>query len=190
MGSLDGGVPITQPTNKLRLHHQGNFIQKNDTKTDSKVESIPSTGHISLDFKGDILGLDTIGVVFTPISDDNVHTSGLSLVARTSSTSVEREKYTTTGVASGDLTWEYTRKIDGIQTSVSTVNQPMSANAPETVTERKLFFLDSDRGKTSGLSAWKVFDADGFAVGATTGITDIDVSPAATFDGKTDEPPV
>jgi hypothetical protein len=112
---------------------------------------------------------------------------GLSLEERNADNSVEREKFTNTELPEGDLEWEYSRKIAGIHTSVSTLNANTAIGPAETQTERKVFFIDSDRGKSSGFAEWTIFDAGGDAVGATDGTTDTDITPAATFDGKSGE---
>ncbi len=52
----------------------------------------------------------------------------------------------------------------------------------ETITERKVFFIDSDRGKVSGFADWTIFSASGIAVGTSEGTTDTDITPNATFD--------
>lgn len=116
----------------------------------------------------------------------------------TTSQSVEREKFTADSTSSGNLEHDVTRKISGIHTSVShreailqqnktplqIASGVLSANTlgpMETVTERKIFFLDSDRGLTSGFADWTIFSASGIPVTAASGTTDIDISPNATY---------
>jgi len=108
--------------------------------------------------------------------------SGMSIAERAADNSVEREKFTETGTASGYLSWEYTRKISGEHVSVSTVRAPGSLGPTQSDTERKIFFLPSDRGKSSLFADWQIFNADGEAVGADDGTTDTDSDPTATFD--------
>jgi hypothetical protein len=112
---------------------------------------------------------------------------------------VERQKFTHDATASGNLEHDVTRKISGIHVSVShreavleqnktpiqAATGVLSADAlgpMETVTERKIFFLDSDRGKKAGFADWNIFDAAGTAVSAASGTTDTDITPNATFD--------
>lgn len=106
-----------------------------------------------------------------------------STIANTD-TSVEREKFTSDSTSSGNLSWEYTRKLSGIHTSISTLEARSSSDKPETVTERKVFFVDSDRGLSSGFADWMVFSDAGEAVGAADGTTDTDVTPTGTFDER------
>jgi hypothetical protein len=113
--------------------------------------------------------------------------------------SVEREKFTADATSSGNLLHAVTRKLSGISVGVSSREAILHQNKTaeqvasgvlggdalgpmETVTARKVFFLDSDREKTSGLAAWKIFSASGVPVGETNGVTDIDITPNATFD--------
>lgn len=121
----------------------------------------------------------------TIFGNDGTFTSGVSLPSQRADNSVEVEKYTVDGTTSGNLGWEYARKVDGIQTSVSFLESvPKSSNPSNTVSERKLFWLPSDRAATGDFSAWTIFDGNGNAVGATDGTTDTDSSPDATFDGS------
>jgi hypothetical protein len=113
--------------------------------------------------------------------------------------SVEREKFTADASSSGNLLHHVTRKISGIHVSVSKREAILQQNKTaiqiasgvlgsnaigpmETITERKAFFLDSDRDKTSGLAAWTIFSASGVPVGEAEGTTDTDITPNATFD--------
>lgn len=112
-------------------------------------------------------------------------TSGMAYSEIHADNSVERQKFTSTGAASGALSWEYTRKIDGIHVSVSTVEADGSLGGAKTVSERKVFFVESDRNKSSNFSDWNIYTS-GVAVGAGEGTTDTDTSPAATFDGTGD----
>ena len=110
--------------------------------------------------------------------------SGVDVSAPNTDTSVEIEKYTTNGSTSGNLGWQYTRLINGIQSSVSSLEARGTLGPVETIAERKIFFLDSDRNKTSGFADWTIFDSTGEAVGATPGTTDTDITPSGTFDER------
>ena len=155
MGSLTAsGVKITQSDTKYR--HQGSFIS---------LASI---------------------------------TGASSTVANTSQT-VERQKFTAGASSSGNLEHDVTRKFSGIHVSVShreavlqqnkTATQiasgVLSANAlgpMETITERKVFFIESDRGKSSSFADWTIYSASGVPVGENDGTTDTDITPNATYD--------
>lgn len=113
-------------------------------------------------------------------------TSGMAYSEIHADNSVERQKFTSTEAASGALSWEYTRKLDGTHVSVSTVEADSSLGEAESVSERKVFFVEADRNKTSGFADWQIYDNSGNAVGAGEGTTDTDTSPAATFDGTGD----
>jgi hypothetical protein len=183
MGSLNNGQPILQTNNLLRVHHQGTLLKLGNTQTDLNTV-IANSGTIR------DIGSDTLGVAWQPNNTVSVTLSGLSAPARDADNSVEREKFTVTGLPSGNLLHIATRKIAGIHTSVSS-REATSTLAPyETVTERKIFFVDSDRTLSSGLADWTIFDNSGGAAGATTGVTDIDITPAATFAGASGETPV
>ena len=110
--------------------------------------------------------------------------SGVDTTAPSVDTSVERQKFTVDGTVAGNLGWEYTRTFSGEHTSVSALETKGSLGPAETVTERKVFFLPSDRGETTGLAAWTIFDATGEAVGASTGVTDTDITPSGSFDER------
>lgn len=129
------------------------------------------------------------GVVF---GGSGTFTSGiLPRTRRTADNSVEIEKYTVDGTTSGDLSWQAVRAIDGIHCSVSEKQQaPSSPNASRTVTEEKIFFLASDRNKSSGFADWNIFSVYGEPVTATSGTTRIDVTPSGTFNNTVGESPV
>lgn len=155
MGSLSpSGLRIPQPDTRYR--HLGNFV------SETSITGVPLDNQITVQ-----------------------------------SISVEREKFTADATSSGNLEHDVTRKISGIHVSVShreaileqnrTVPQSgaLSADAlgpMETVTERKIFFIDSDRGKTSGFADWEIFDSAGNPVSAASGTTDTDITPNATYD--------
>lgn len=103
---------------------------------------------------------------------------GLTTAEKNADNSVERELYTSNGTSSGNLSFEVSRAA-GIHTSVSTLEAPGSLGPSETQTERKAFWLDSDRVKTSSFADWNIFNASGLAVGASNGTTDTDSTPAA-----------
>lgn len=136
------------------------------------------------------MSLQNIPVFGMVFGRGGTFTSGIPIAARTADTSVEREKFTVTGTASGSLEYEFTRKITGEHTSVSTKQDRATLGPPVTVTERKVFYIDSDRGKSSAFAAWTIYDSSGNAVGATLGTTDTDITPAATFAGASGETPV
>lgn len=103
--------------------------------------------------------------------------SGVDSTVENTSTSVNRELFTITDEASGSLGWEYTRCM-GPHVSVSSVEASGSIGGPLTRSERKVFYLDSDRGKSSGFADWNIFDNNGVAVGAGDGTTDTDTTPS------------
>lgn len=184
MGSLTpGGLPITQANNRIRHSHRGNFIKRSNTVADTGV-LVSNSGVIkkeNYDFPH--------GREFA-LSPDRVFISGLPLDARelawnaaavTSSgiRSLELNKFAND---SGNLKHVVTRAM-GIHTSVMDREAPTAASGPMTArTQRKAFFLDSDRTKASGLAAWQIFDASGCPVGTDSGTTDTDVSPEPTYD--------
>lgn len=110
--------------------------------------------------------------------------SGVDVSVPNTDTTVERQKFTSTGVASGSLAWQATRKISGIHSSVTEIEADSSLGPSEAVSERKIFFLPSDRNLSSGFADWTVFDTAGEATGATTGTTDTDVTPSGTFNER------
>lgn len=110
--------------------------------------------------------------------------SGVDTTVLNTSTSIELSLYTSDGTSSGNLSWEYTRKISGEHVSVSTVEVASTLGPSETVTERKVFFLPPDRGATTNLSDWQIFSSAGEAVGAAVGTTDTDVTPSGTFNER------
>lgn len=185
MGSLNpDGTPILKANNTSSFRHLGHIIKERRSEDDTLVSTAAASGERRLD------GISTSGVAFK--SDSTfVYVSGLSLELRNADTSVELEKYTVDGSTSGELGWQAVRSIGGTHVSVSQRQQaPSSPNAPRTVTEEKIFFLDSDRGKSSGFADLTIFSASGVAVGDPSGTTRIDITPAATFDNTPGETPV
>lgn len=183
MGSLNNGNPILQPNNILRVHHQGDLLKLGNTQLDTNVV-IVNSGVIR------DIGSNTLGVAWQPDNTVSVTLSGLSAARRNADNSVEREKFTVTGLPSGNLLHVATRKIAGTHTSVSN-REAVNTLAPyDTVTERKIFFVDSDRTLSSGFADWEIFDNAGDAVSAADGTTDTDITPAATFAGASGETPV
>jgi hypothetical protein len=186
VGSLntDGSAKL-QPNIVCALRHHGNFLVKSNTEDDLRGNDIANSGTIRTDF-------DSKGVVWQP--GGTVATSGLPANARNADNSIERAKHTANGQEAGNLQGYATRAIDGIHVSVSdrqAIVDPVMAgysgliggdtNGPmETITERKMFFLDHDRahdGQPATLSAWTIFDSAGDAVGADDGTTDVDTTP-------------
>jgi len=181
MGSLTpGGLPITKANNVLRHSHNGNFVLENDTSTDTQ-STISNSGTIRTTNLGEPFGLE-----FQP-SPSRVLISGLPLDRReliyhpdpSGIRTLEFDKFTND---SGNLAHVVSRAM-GIHTSIQDRESPNSALGPMVGrTERKVFFLDSDTGKTTGLAAWQIFDGSGCPVGTASGITDIDISPAPIYD--------
>lgn len=171
MGSLNNGQPILKTENILRVHHQGEYLKRTDTSQDSGIV-ISNSGTVRS------IGENTLGVAWQPENIPSVTMSGLSLEKRRADNSVEREKFTVTGLPSGNLEHIATRRID-IHTSISSREATNTLAPMETVTERKVF----EEG-------WTIFDGSGNAVGAGNGITDTDIDPAATFAGASGETPV
>lgn len=171
MGSLRNNLPIVQ--DKKVVKHLGNLIRVSTVDNDVEIENIANSGTIR-DF-------NSWGTVF---GASGTFTSGLTMVQMTADNSVNRQLFTENGLASGYLSWEYARGIDGIQTSVSTVRAVSSLGPSVTHTERKIFFLDTDRTKSSGFADWNIFSAAGEPVGASTGTTDTDIAPSGTWDER------
>jgi len=186
MGSLNtDGTPKLQSNVTRVIRHHGNFLVNSRTETDTRaVPNIANSGTIRT-------GFDSRGVAWQ--SGGTASTSGLSMTARDADNSVERAKHTDNGFENGNLQGFVTRAIDGIQVSVSdrkAISDPVAANVSglaggdaigpmQTITERKVFFQDSDRavdGQPATLSAWKIFNSAGEAVGADTGTTDVDIT--------------
>lgn len=110
--------------------------------------------------------------------------SGVDTSVANTDTSVELEKFTVDGTTTGNLGWEITRKISGEHVSVSALEARSSLGPADTITERKVFFLPTDRGLSAGFADWTIFDSTGEAVGASTGTTDTDITPSGTFDER------
>ena len=94
-----------------------------------------------------------------------------------------------------------TRKFSGVHVSISHREAVLQQNKTplqiasgvlgadaigpmETVTERKVFYIESDRGKSSNFADWTIFNSSGIPVGANDGTTDTDISPNATFNSQ------
>lgn len=184
MGSLNNGQPITQSNNLLRIHHQGKLLRQTNTLSDVST-TVVSSGVIRT------TNLGLTGVAFQPGGD--AHLEGLSLVERNADNSVERAKFTADATESGNLEHDVTRKIDGVHVSVSHREAILAQNRlpsqsgqlsggdalgpMQTISERKIFYLESDRGKSSGFEDWTIFDSSGDAVGQNSGTTDTDITP-------------
>lgn len=173
MGSLNNGQPISQANNILRVHHQGTLLKLGNTVTDTN-SVILSSGVIR------DIGANTLGVAWQPNNTASVTLSGLAPDRRNADNSVEREKFTVTGLPSGSLSHVVTRKIAGEHVSISSREATNTLAPYETVTEKKVFFPDT----------WTIFNSGGDAVGATLGTTETDINPAATFDGASGVIPV
>ena len=113
-----------------------------------------------------------IGSILQLSSQSDGDTTELNL-----DTSVEVEKYTVDGSTSGNLGWDYVR-AEGIHTSISHVEgSGMQVSPSLLLSEKKVFFLPSDRDKSSGFANWNIYDTAGNAVGANDGTTNIDITP-------------
>ncbi len=170
MGSLRNNLPIGQ--DKKVVKHLGNLIRVSTVDNDVEIENIANSGTIR-DF-------NSFGMVF---GGSGTFTSGLTLTQMTADNSVNRELFTENGLASGYLSWEYTRAVDGIQVAVSTDRANSSLGPSVPYTERKIFFIETDRVKSSGFADWNIFTA-GEPVGAALGTTDTDVTPSGTWDER------
>lgn len=182
MGSLtSSGLPIIQATNTLRHSHNGNFVRQSDTSTDEESIAISNTGLIDLNNLGEPFGVEhRPSQSRTLISGQPL--SQRELVYNASATGILLSEFNKFTNDSGNLRHVVTRAM-GIHTSVTDRESPNSALGPMVArTERKIFFIDDDSGKSSGLSDWEIFDGSGCPVGTQSGITDTDVSPTPTFD--------
>lgn len=105
--------------------------------------------------------------------------TGVDTTVQLADNSIEFSKFTS---SSGNLEHEVTRGM-GIHTSISSREAVASGSlgSMETVRERKVFFTKLDRNSSSP-AAWTIYSASGIPVGDSDGISDIDNSPAATFD--------
>ena len=176
MGSLSAsGTPLVQSTNTVRFAHQSRFLYKSDTALDTTT-TVASSGTIRTNPY-------PTGVLFHPNKAGWAapDTSGIPLARREiAAPSGEFDKHS---VAVGVLTHDVTRAM-GIHTSVSHRGASGTLGPNVTLTERKVFFLDSDRvvTETSGtFSDWTVFTATGEDVNTATGTTDVDVAPTGIF---------
>lgn len=172
MGSLNNGAHIGQ-NNKL-IKHQGFAVT---------VSAPHATG--TAEFKLNTVSLPASGypVFGTVFAEAGTISSGLSRIERDSDTSVDRKVFTDTGTAAGSLMWKVTRQ-EGIHTSVTTVKATGVLGANVVFSERKVFWLDSDRTKASGFADWNIFNSAGIAVGASAGVTDTDITPSGTFNSN------
>lgn len=181
MGSLSSsGLILTKSYNLVRHAHNGNYVRVSNTDTDIK-STISTSGEIDLTNLGEPFGLE-----FQP-SPSRAFISGLpldrrDLIHNPSGSGIRTLEFNKNTNDSGNLAHVVSRAM-GIHTSVTDRESPNSASGPMVArTERKIFFLDSDTGKASGLADWQIFDGSGCPVGTVSGITDIDVSPEPTFD--------
>jgi len=179
MGSLSpSGTVLNQSTNVLRFAHNGNFLIKNNTKQKTDT-TVANSGTIRT------IGSGLTGVMFHPVGYTTTHISGMTLQERTTNiTSVNLDVFlangTASGVPSGSLGYDVTR-AEGIHTSVSHRAASGALGPMETFSERKVFFLDSDIGKSSGLADWTIYDLNGVAVGASAGVTDTKITPTGVY---------
>jgi len=194
MGSLnlDGSIKV-QTTNRLTIRHRGDFLTRSDTPDDNRLANIANSGTIRT-------GFDSRGVAWQP--GGTASTSGLAGTPGTQSaafadTTIERAKHTANGQEAGFLQQHVTR-ARGTHVSVSdrqAISNPVSALSSglaggdtlgpmQTISERKVFFLDSDRNKSSGFADWTIFDSTGDAVGADSGTSDTDKTPNEGLLGK------
>jgi hypothetical protein len=110
-------------------------------------------------------------------------TSGMTIAERSADNSVEREKFTVTALASGQLACDVGRAM-GLHTSLSHMVATGSLGPNISSTEQKTFWLPSDRSKTTGFAAWNIFDSTGSSVNADNGTTNTDVTPDATYNSN------
>ncbi len=193
MGSLNiDGTPKLQLKNTCVVRHHGNFLVKSRTEQDLRVRNIANSGVIRTDF-------DSRGVAWQP--GGTTSTAGLSMDERDADNSIERAKHTANGQEAGNLQGYATRAIGGTHVSVSdrqAIVDPVAAGNSglaggdaigpmQTITERKVFFLEGDRAADSQPVApadWQIFDSTGEAVGADSGTTDVDNTPNEGLLGK------
>lgn len=182
MGSLSSsGMPLVKASNVLRHSHNGNFVRQSNTSNDNSIVVISNSGVIDTKNYTQPFGLEfasSQGRTFIqglPLGQRELahHPSGDAI------RSLEFDKFAND---SGNLSHVVTRAM-GIHTSITDKESPNSALGPMVArTERKVFFLDSDVGKASGLANWQIFDGSGCPVGTASGITNTDVSPEPTYD--------
>jgi hypothetical protein len=180
MGSLNNGSVITQSGNVLRISHYGNYLRRTNTATDTEIVKLSNSGTVD---RGNYA--EPFGVSLEYDNDGRTFVSGmprnrveLQLSAAGSGIEgLDKIKYVN---ASGYLSHQVTRAM-GIHSSVSHLQADATHDALRTVQERKVFFIDSDRGRTSGFADWTIFNATGLAVGASAGTTDMDSLPEATY---------
>jgi len=181
MGSLNNGLPITQSTNIRGHYHRGNALVEFNSTTDT--QSVISNSGV--DDRSNYA--QPFGVSLEYDHDGRTFLSGLPLSSRelqfnsaaTGILFLDKGKFAN---SSGNFQHVVTRAIGGTHVSV-TDRQAVGSSAPmESISERKVFFISSDREKTSNFADWTIFNSSGVPVGAAAGITDTDVTPNATFD--------
>lgn len=181
MGSLtNGGLPISQSNNLIRHSHNGNFIRRSNTATDTTA-IVANSGTTRIANYARPFGVELapsqsrVFISGVPLSKRELQHNALASGIR----SLEFNKFINN---SGNLQHVVTRAM-GIHTSITDKESPNSSLGPMVGrTERKVFFTDADSGKTSGFSNWQIFDGSGCPVGTSQGITDVDVSPEPTYD--------
>ena len=180
MGSLNNGSIITQSGNVLRTVQYGNYIRRSNSRTDTEVAFFSNSGTID---RGNYAR--PFGVVAEYDNDGRTFVSGMprnrmELHLSAAGTGIEGLDKIRQVNSSGYLSHQVVRCL-GSHTSVSHMQADATFDALRTVQERKVFFIDSDRGKVSGFADWNIFNATGLAVGASAGTTDTDSTPEATY---------
>jgi len=177
MASLNSdGTPKTQSSNVFRHHHLGNFLGKTDTTADSGV-SISNSGVVRVSNFPYPFGHEYSAPSRTFISGMSI--GERNLLHATSGSGIRYIDYL--NQASGLTPEHKVTRAMGIHTSVSTRHYT-GPSGMVTAQERKVFWLDSDRDKTSSFADWNVFDANDNPIIAGSGTRDIDFSPDAKFD--------
>lgn len=180
MGSLNNGSVITQSGNVLRISHYGNYLRRTNTTTDTEIVRIENSGTID---RGNYA--QPFGVVLEHDDDGRTLVSGIprnriDLQLTAAGSGIEGLGKLVYLNSSGYLSNQVTRAM-GIHMSVSHLQADSPHDVMRTVQERKVFFIDSDRGLTTGHADWTIFNATGLAVGTVGGTTDMDSLPDATW---------
>jgi hypothetical protein len=157
MGSLNNGQPINKDYNRKSIKQQGHRILSTNALGDA--ETVVSNAGTEKSVNNGLTGV-AFGAATPKVE-------GMSLTERDADHSVERQKHTNDGTATGHLMHIVTRQ-HGKHVSVSTRHAYGPLEAARTVTERKVFSPDD----------WNVFNASGVAVGASAGTTDTDITPS------------
>lgn len=169
MGSLIDGQPINKDYNRRSIKHQGAYLKRTNSLSDIET-TVPNSGTLS---SGNYYSTGVVWAASSTVKNEN-----LSITERNADNSINRSLFTTDATASGDLKHNVTRKINGIQVSVSKRQTVNSLGPMRTVTERKVFFTPQDRNQSTPVSDWNIFNASGVPVGAGAGTTDTDITPS------------